>query len=81
MIATTRGWLWAVLVTVLAGAAPAWAQAPTPSAPARAAEKKAEETPKTLWDEFKLFSYIEMGGTINMHGKSQGVPGSTSTGS
>jgi hypothetical protein len=80
MIATTRGWLSAVLVMVLAGAVPAWAQAPAPAAPAPAEEKKAEEKPKTLWDEFKLFSYIEMGGTISLHGKSQGVPGSTATG-
>ena len=91
MIAATRGWLSAVLVTILAGAVPVWAQTPVPAAPAPAEEKKteekkteekkAEEKPKTLWDEFKLFSFIEMGGTINMHGKSQGVPGSTSSGS
>jgi Putative beta-barrel porin-2, OmpL-like. bbp2 len=79
----TRGWrvaIGALMIMGLAGAAPAWAQAPAP-APAPAEEKKAEEKPKTLWDEFKLFSYVEMGGTFNLHGVSRGVPGSTSTGS
>ena len=84
MIATTRGWLSAVLIMALAGAAPARAQtpapAPAPAAPAPAEEKKAEEKPKTLWDEFKLFAYIENGATFSLRGGSTGVPGSTSTG-
>jgi len=81
MNATTRGWRVVIgtLVMGLVGAAPAWAQVPAPATPAPPEEKKAEEKPKTLWDEFKLFSFIEQGGTINMHGKSQGVPGSTSS--
>ena len=56
--------------------APAWAQTSTPAlAPA-----PAEQRPKTLWDEFKLFSYIEMGATFNLNGGSEGVPGATSNG-
>jgi hypothetical protein len=64
-------------------AGPGWAQTQAPApAPAAPSESKVEEEkkPATLWDEFKLFSYVEMGGTINLHGKSQGVPGSTSSG-
>jgi hypothetical protein len=83
MNAKTCGWrvvIGTLVVMGLAGAAPAWAQAPAP-APAPTEEKKAEDKPKTLWDEFKLFSYVEMGGTVNLHGDSRGVPGSTSSGS
>ena len=83
MNAKTRGLrvaIGALMMMGLVDAAPASAQAPAPvPTPAPTEEKKAEEKPKTLWDEFKLFSFIEMGGTINMHGKSQGVPGSTSS--
>jgi opacity protein-like surface antigen len=78
MTTTTRSWLSVGLVMALAGAVPAWAQAP--AAPAPAEEKHTEEKPKTLWDEFKLFSFVEMGGTFNLHGRSEGVPGSTSSG-
>ncbi len=60
--------------------APAPPPPPAPAAPAPAEEKKPEEKTKTLWDEFKLFSFIEMGGTFNLHGGSTGIPGSTSTG-
>ncbi len=73
----TRGWLAAVVMMALGSLAPAWAQTPTPApAQAPAEEKKAEEVkpdekkPKTLWDEFKLFSYVEMGATFNFHGGS-----------
>jgi Putative beta-barrel porin-2, OmpL-like. bbp2 len=80
MTAKTGGLAAAVFAMLLVGALPAWAQAPAPT-PAPAEEKKAEEEkPKTLWDEFKLFSYIEMGATFSLHGGSVGVPGSTSSG-
>jgi len=61
-------------------ASPALGQTPAPTAPAD--EKAAEQPrkPKTLWEEFKLFSYIEMGGTFNAHGGSIGIPGATSSG-
>lgn len=69
---------WLVGVLMLLGSAwPAWAQTP---APASTEAKKAEEKPKTLWDEFKLSSYIEMGATFNLRGGSVGIPGSTSSG-
>ena len=58
----------------LGSLAPAWAQTSTP------ALTPAEQKPKTLWDEFKLFSYIEMGATFNLNGGSEGVPGATSNG-
>jgi hypothetical protein len=85
MIARTGGWLAAGLVMALGTVGPVSAQAPAPTpAPAPTEEKKPEEKkeekPKTLWDEFKLFSYIEMGATFNLHGGSIGVPGSTSSG-
>ena len=69
----------------------AWAQTPAP-APAAArrrrrhrqeeklTEQKEAAKPKTLWDEFKLFSFVEMGATFNLNGGSKGVPGSTSDG-
>ncbi len=85
MIARTWRLVAAVIVVVVAlvGPLPVWAQAPAP-APAPAGEKKGdgkpEEKPKTLWDEFKLFSYVEMGATLNLRGGSVGVPGSTSSG-
>jgi hypothetical protein len=78
MIALSRRWLVAIL---LAGAmtqgAPVWAQTP---APAAAPEKKEEEKKPSLWDEFKLFSYIESSATFNLHGRSRGIPGATSSG-
>ena len=43
-------------------------------------EQKEGAKQKTLWDEFKLFSYVEMGATFNLNGGSKGVPGSTSEG-
>jgi hypothetical protein len=57
----------------------AWAQAPAPGPATQAppVEPKEEAKPKTFWDEFKLFSYIEMGATFNVKGGSKGVPGST----
>src|SRR5215470_17105688 len=65
-----------------APAAPATPEPARPAAPAeeKLAEQKGEAKPKTLWDEFKLFSYIEMGATFNFHGGSEGVPGATSQG-
>ena len=70
-----------------APAAPEAAPAPPPPPPPPAApeaekltEQKEGTKPKTLWDEFKLFSYVEMGATFNLNGGSEGVPGSTSTG-
>ena len=69
-------------LTCCRSAAPALAPTPPP-APAPAAEKiteqKEEAKPKTLWDEFKLFSYVEMGATFNLNGGSKGVPGATSS--
>ena len=44
------------------------------------AEQKEGAKPKTLWDEFKLFSFVEMGATFNLNGGSKGVPGATSDG-
>jgi hypothetical protein len=73
------GWLAVVVVIALCCVGPAWAQAPA-AVPAPAAEAKPEEKPKTLWDEFKLSSFVEMGATFSLHGGSTGVPGSTSTG-
>ena len=43
-------------------------------------EQKEGDKQKTLWDEFKLFSFVEMGATFNLNGGSKGVPGSTSDG-
>jgi hypothetical protein len=63
-------------VIALGSLAPAWAQTSTPAPTPAPAEQK----PKTLWDEFKLFSYIEMGATFNLNGGSEGVPGATSNG-
>jgi len=77
------GGLAAVAVMALGSLAPVWAQAP---APAPTEEKKPDEAkpeekkPKTLWDEFKLVSFIESGATLNLHGGSIGIPGSTSSG-
>lgn len=78
MIPRSGGWLAAVLAMALGSVGPAWAQTPpaTPTPPA-AAEAKEEAKPKTFWEEFKLFSYIEMGATFNVKGGSKGVPGST----
>ena len=89
MIVRMEGWLAAVLLITLGGVAPGWAQAPapSPSAPAATEEKTPDEAAKpeekkakTLWDEFKLFSYVEMGSTFNLHGGSIGIPGSTASG-
>jgi hypothetical protein len=81
MVVRKSVWLAAILITALGSARPAAAQAPAPpAAPAPAAPAPAEEKkPKTLWDEFKLFSYVEMGATFNLHGGSTGIPGSTSS--
>ena len=71
-----------VLVVGVSVSAPGWAQTAVPSEEKKAeGEPKPADKPKTLWDEFKLFSFIEMGGTFNLHGGSTGVPGSTSSGS
>jgi len=67
------------LVVALSAAGPVAAQ--TPAAPSEekvVEQQKDEQKPKTLWDEFKLFSYVEMGGTFNLHGGGKGVPNSTS---
>src|SRR5262245_47091861 len=61
------------------------APAPAPAAPTAPEADKVRgqpepPKPKALWDEFKLFSYIEMAATFNLNGGSEGVPGSTSTG-
>ena len=80
------GWLVAIAAMALGSIGPVWAQtpAPAPATPAPSEEKTTEQKeaakPKTLWDEFKLFSYIEMGATFNLHGGSKGVPGATSDG-
>ncbi len=96
MIVRMNGWLAVVLVMALGSLTPTWAQAPAPGPapapappppPAATEEKKPDEAakpdeqkPKTLWDEFKLFSYIEIGSTFNLHGGSIGIPGSTASG-
>ena len=64
MTTTPRRLLTAVLLTALAGAGPALAQTPAPSAEA----KKEEEKPKTFWDEHKLFAYIKNSYTFNLGG-------------
>jgi hypothetical protein len=83
------GSLAAVMMMTFGSLAPVWAQTPAPApaqAPAPAEEKAveqpkpAEQKPKTLWDEFMLFSYAEMGYTFNFHGGSIGIPGSTASG-
>ena len=58
-----RGWLVGLLVMALSSTAPAWAQAPTPGA-----DKTEEKKEPTLWDEVKLFSYIENSYTFNLTG-------------
>ena len=58
-----RGWLATFLVVALSSAAPAWAQAPAPGE-----DKKEEKKEPTLWDEIKLFSYIENSYTFNLTG-------------
>src|SRR5262245_53434950 len=85
----------AIVLTAIEGVELARAQTPTPMpapAPAPSApppavpeeekltEQKDGAKPKTLWDEFKLFSYVEMGATFSLNGGSEGVPGQTSTG-
>jgi hypothetical protein len=89
MIGRMSGWLAVALLIASGGAAPGWAQAPAPgpAAPTATEQKKPDEAatpeekkPKTLWDEFKLFSYVEMGSTFNLHGGSIGIPGSTASG-
>ena len=81
MIVRSGGWLVAVAAMALGSVGPAWAQTPAPAPAAPAApqeEKKDPAKPKTLWDEFKLFSFVEMGATFNLNGGSKGVPGATS---
>jgi hypothetical protein len=63
-----------------AGAGPlapaiAQTQVPPTTPPAAAGEPKPEEKKKTLWDEFKLFSYIEISSTLNPNA-GRGIPGS-----
>ncbi|HYN23352.1 MAG TPA: hypothetical protein VE078_20520, partial [Thermoanaerobaculia bacterium] len=56
----------AVAALAVGSVGPVWAQTPAPAAPAPPAapkeekltEQKEGDKPKTLWDEFKLFSYI-----------------------
>ena len=76
MISRARTGLVTACVMALGSLAPAWAQTSTPEPTPAPAEGKQ----KTLWDEFKLFSYIEMGATFNLNGGSEGVPGATSNG-
>ena len=88
MILRSGGWLVAVAALAVGSVGPVWAQTPAPAAPAPPAapkeekltEQKEGEKQKTLWDEFKLFSFVEMGATFNLHGGSKGVPGATSDG-
>ena len=68
MTILTRRLLAAVLLTAVAGAAPALAQTPAPAAEA----KKEEEKPKTFWEEQKLFAYIENSFTANLSGSGRG---------
>src|SRR5262245_50205123 len=74
----------AMMMVAVSPARPASAEAPEPPPAAAPAEPPSEpkdgSKPKTLWDEFKLFSYAEMGATFNLHGGSKGVPDATSTG-
>ena len=72
MTMTMRRWMTAGVLAALATAGPALAQTPTP-APAPAEEaKKEEEKPKTLWEEQKLFAYIENSFTANLSGSGRG---------
>lgn len=71
MTETWRRWLAvAVLLAAMWPVAPALAQAPTSAPPPAAAtpDKKEDEKPKTLWDEIKLFAYIENSYTFNLTG-------------
>src|SRR5262245_18905157 len=81
MIARASARIAAMVTVGLGSLGPAWGQTPAPApTPAEAKpEEKKEDKPKTLWDEFKLFSYIEMGGTFSLHGGSTGIPGTTTT--
>src|SRR5262245_24810503 len=82
-VTTIVGGVVTISALLMASVAPVSAQAPAPATPPSAPteEKVAEpQKPKTLWDEFKLFSYVEMGGTFNLNGVSRGVPNSTSSG-
>ncbi len=68
MTTLARRLLAAVLLTAVAGAAPAMAQTPTPAAEA----KKEEEKTKTFWEEHDLFAYIENSFTANLSGSGRG---------
>ena len=68
MTTATRRLLAAVLLTAVAGAAPALAQTPAPAPEA----KKEEEKPKSFWEEHKLFAYIENSYTFNLSGAGRG---------
>jgi hypothetical protein len=61
----TCGGLVAALIGALVSAGPAWAQTP-------ATEEKKEEKPKTLWEEHRLFGYIENSFTANLSGSGRG---------
>lgn len=62
MTTATRRLVAAVLLTAVAGAAPALAQTPAAEA----------EKPKTYWEEHKLFGYIENSFTANLSGSARG---------
>src|SRR5512138_3987250 len=66
MTETMRRWMMAGVLAALATAGPALAQTPT-SGPTDDA-KKAEEKPKTFWEQHKLFAYIEKSFTANLTG-------------
>ncbi len=69
MTETCRRWLAVAVLTCAGWAVPAHAQTPAPTpAPAAADKKEEEEKPKTLWEEIKLFSYIENSYTFNLTG-------------
>lgn len=77
MVGCARRWTAAVLVVLLGAAIPAWAQTPTPAPEkkddAKPEEKKEEEKkPATLWEETKLFAYVEFGATFNLTGAGRG---------
>jgi Putative beta-barrel porin-2, OmpL-like. bbp2 len=66
-----------LMVALMVGAAPAWAQAPAPAPPAQPveaekAEGKKEEKAKTFWEENTLFAYIENSYVWNLGNTSRG---------
>jgi hypothetical protein len=70
MTRIVRSGVIAALLGALATGGPAGAQTPAPETKTEAA--KAEEKPKSYWEEHKLFGYIENSYTFNLSGAGDG---------